>query len=286
MNRSGSGSANFIGNLDGLYNLCWAFKAAIGAIDVWNEGGRAIGTGFHVGKGYVITAAHVLEGASRATLSFHHFIARQLPAMGSPSENRHPYLRHMELQDSPEEIDLPTVIYHDRSSDIALFRSSVFAANDIERYRTQMRPIPSHLYDRVHLGTPMEDVLGDDLLMLQGVVLGYPSIPFSTRPVLVAHEFRISAVIDRYDTGRPAFVLSGMPRGGFGGAPVIASGGWFLGVITEALYGQTLADPQAAPYFQMITLDPVLEILQQAGTRPDQVNPELAALYREFDIRK
>lgn len=77
-----------------------------------------------------------------------------------------------------------------------------------------------------------------------------------------------------------------MPRGGFGGAPVIASGGWFLGVITEALYGQTLADPQAAPYFQMITLDPVLEILQQAGTRPDQVNPELAALYREFDIRK
>jgi len=111
--------------------------------------------------------------------------------------------------------------------------------------------------------------------------------------VLVAHEFRISAVIDRYDTGTPAFILSGMPRGGFSGAPVIAQGGWFLGVVTQALSSERLGDPQdnplidplAAPYFQMITLDPVLEILFQAGTRPEHVNPELAALYQEFNIR-
>ena len=47
-----------------------------------------------------------------------------------------------------------------------------------------------------------------------------------------------------------------------------------------------MAQNLSRPPRNEITLDPVLEILQQAGTRPDQVNPELAALYREFDIRK
>ncbi len=254
----------------------------MGAIEVWNDHGQGMGTGFHIGNGYVITAAHVLEGASRATLSFHDTIERALPE--EPREEHESFEQYLKAWRHPEEIDLSQVIYHDGGTDIALFRSAVFAANDVEKARTHQMPIPVHLYDRIHLGPPMEDEISDNLLMLQGVVLGYPSIPFSAEPVLVAHEFRVSAVIERYDTGRPAFILSGLPRGGFSGAPVIAQGGWFLGVITEALYGQTLADPQAAPYFQTITPDPVLEILQQAGNKPEHVNPELAAFYREHDI--
>lgn len=254
----------------------------MGAIEVWNDRGQGIGTGFHIGNGYMITAAHVLDGASRATLAFHDMIDRELPA--EPLENYVDFQRHFEARHRPQEIDLSQVVYHDGGADIALFRSHVFAANDIERCRTSQRPVPAHLYDRIHLGPPMEDELSDDLLMLQGVVLGYPSIPFSAEPALVAHEFRLSAVINRYDTGRPAFIISGIPRGGFSGAPVIAQSGWFLGVITEALYGQTLTDPQAAPYFQTVTPDPVLEIVQQAGTKPEHVNPELAELYREYDV--
>jgi len=274
---------DFIGDLDDLYTLCLAFRAAVGAIEVWNDCGQGIGTGFHIGNGYVITAAHVLQEASRATLSFHDSIERAVPE--DPPEKYQSFDHYLKACRQPEEIDLSQVVYHDRGVDIALLRSAIFAASDIEKTRTRRHPVRAHLYDRIHLGGPLESDISDDLLMLQGVVLGYPSIPFSAEPVLVAHEFRISGVINRYDTGKPAFILSGMPRGGFSGAPVIAQGGWFLGVITEALYGQTLADPLAAPYFQTITPDPVLEVLQQAGIMPEHVNPELAALYREHGFR-
>lgn len=283
MPRSGAEQEDTVDSLDDLHQLCWAFKQAVGAIEVWNDEGQGMGTGFHIGQGYVITAAHVLAGASRATLSFHDFIDRALPE--TPIEEFDRFQDYLDVRRSPEEIDLPQVIYHDRGADIALFRSPVFAANDIEKFKAGRMPTPEHAYDRIHLGPPLEDQTDDDLLMLQGVVLGYPPIPFSAKPVLVAHEFRISAVIDRYDTGSPAFILSGMPRGGFSGAPVIAQGGWFLGVVTEALSSQTLADPLAFPYFQTIAPDPVLEILFQAGIRPEHVNPEFAALYQEFNVR-
>ncbi|MBJ7499580.1 MAG: hypothetical protein JHC57_07490 [Sphingopyxis sp.] len=83
MTRSDARDENCVDNLNDLHNLCRAFKAAVGAIEVWNDRGQGIGTGFHIGNGYMITAAHVLDGASRATLAFHDMISRCFGAMSS-----------------------------------------------------------------------------------------------------------------------------------------------------------------------------------------------------------
>ena len=236
-----------------------------------------MGTGFHIGQGYVITAAHVLDGATRAAAIFHRDIDRILPSGEDPDAiTGEEIFRRIDISERPEEIDLTQVIYHADGADAALFRSATFAANDIGRLRRSIIPRPDHLYDKIPINPRLEGSFDDGMLMLQGVVLGYPPIPFSDAPALVAHEFHISAVIDRYDTRRRTFILSGIPRGGFSGAPAIVSGGWALGIVTEALQGFTADHPLPAPYLQTISLDPVLDLLRQAGVRAADFAPEIA----------
>ena len=215
---------------------------------VQNAEGEGSATAFHIGNGWMLTAAHVLDAATGAA------IARS---------------RGYALD---EEIDLSKVTFHDLL-DICIFRSAEYAEIDIEAERNSIGPRPEHYYGHIPLGGHYDDWIGDGMIMLSGIVIGYPPIPFSDSLVPVVHEFRVNAVIDRYDTRKPAFILSGVPRGGFSGGPAIAAGGWLLGVISDALI-ENRNNALDAPFLCSITIEPILEVIVKAGATVPGVNAD------------
>ncbi len=68
------------------YTLTHAFIRAVCAIEVLTEAGVGIGTGFHIGRGYVVTAAHVLAEAKQAATLFHHDIGPVRPPDEPPAK--------------------------------------------------------------------------------------------------------------------------------------------------------------------------------------------------------
>ncbi len=81
--------------------------------------------------------------------------------------------------------------------------------------------------DHLTLGVEWDDFADESLVLYDVIVMGYP--PISTAfPTLVTVRAQVNAIIDQYAIGGqnpPAhYVLSGIPRGGFSGAPY--SQGW------------------------------------------------------------
>jgi hypothetical protein len=69
----------------------------------------------------------------------------------------------------------------------------------------------------------------------EAVILGYPPIPFTTRPNLVAVRAEINALVQLRGSPQLHFILSAMPRGGFSGGLVISEYGFALGVVSQSL---------------------------------------------------
>lgn len=108
----------------------------------------------------------------------------------------------------------------------------------------------------------MDDWIGDELMLTKAVLVGYPPIPRSDRPVEVAVEVEVNAIIDRYDGPHPYFIMSSIPRGGFSGGPVISEYGFLLGVLIESLFwgGQSLEVGFAA----VISIEPLLDLIYES----------------------
>jgi len=94
-------------------------------------------------------------------------------------------------------------------------------------------------------------------------MLGYPPIPLSPGPTLVAAAGHVNAVIDPYVGSRhPLFVVSPTPRGGFSGGPVLArSNGWLLGVTTSTLLRGPLEVELG--YSAVLTVEPLWNLLAE-----------------------
>jgi hypothetical protein len=219
-----------------------AFSQSVNPVVVSNDDGEGIWTAFHIGNGWMISAAHVLKDALEARL-----LAQNWGM----------------FEDEP--IDLAQVVHHDKL-DVCIFKSALYATFDFEAQRRSIHPRPKHYYGRIPLGGHYDDWIDAGMIMLSGIVIGYPPIPFASAPVPVVHDFRINAVIDRYDTKKPAFVISGVPRGGFSGAPAILSGGYLLGVVTEALVEKRGTELDS-PFMNTVTLEPILEVIVKAGAK-------------------
>jgi hypothetical protein len=104
------------------------------------------------------------------------------------------------------------------------------------------------------------------------LVMGYPPVP-TAFPTLVTIRAQVNAIIDQYPIAGqhppPHYVLSGIPRGGFSGAPMIVEGGddsFVLGVITTALVSNHSA-PETG-YMAAVTIESVLQLLHENGLYP------------------
>lgn len=87
---------------------------------------------------------------------------------------------------------------------------------------------------QVQIGT-LFDGLEDEYHLTKCLLMGYPPIPMSLEPVLVAVEGEVNAVINRYDAPHDHFIISAVPRGGFSGGPVISESGDLIGIMVQSL---------------------------------------------------
>lgn len=236
-------------DLSDPHDLWMAFRPAVCPVIVVKDKVEGSGTAFHLGNGWMASASHVLQDVEEAWI----------PRGGA--------YRH-----EPDPIDLATVVHHDRH-DVCVFKSGSYETRDFEAERPSIHPPPDQRFGHVPLGGHYDDWIDTGMIMLSGIVIGYPPIPLANDLVPVVHDFRISAVIDRYDTGAPAFVLSGVPRGGFSGGPAIVAGGWLLGVISHALIEKRNPDLDA-PFVCTVSVEPLLDVIRKAGADVPNVLPD------------
>jgi hypothetical protein len=194
-----------------------------------SKGDIGIGTCFHVGDSAWVTARHVVQ--DREVLS----IGVTAPG-GSQIARRWagPYFH-------PE----PAI-------DVAVLRIDDFDAPVID------------------LGGHLDDWFNDDFVMWRVLTMGYPPIPRVREPYLVSVTGEVNAIVERpHEVPHPHFIVSGTPRGGFSGGPVvtIAEGAEFaLGLVTESLGTKSL--PLELGFFAVLTVEPIYVCLGKHGLLP------------------
>jgi hypothetical protein len=98
-----------------------------------------------------------------------------------------------------------------------------------------------------------------DFVLTEAIVLGYPPIPMTVTPHLVAARAEVNAQVDIRGQQHVHFILSAMPRGGFSGGLAIAEYGFALGVITSSLL--TNHKDSELGFFAVLTVEPIYNCL-------------------------
>jgi len=226
------------------YRGCVAFIETRG-----HSGDLAIGTCFHVGEGVFVTAAHVIRERTITEIGFDDGFTT-LHLLEKPENWGPKTYGAVNIRSGPH--------FHGNDRvDVACFKAE---------------PFPSRW---IPLGGHLDDWMGQyEFVLYQTLVLGYPPVPFSDRPVLVAARGEINAVIDKYSGPHPHFIVSCMARGGFSGGPALIAyydvkddtGTAVLGVVTESL----TSNGQSAElgYMAVLTVEPIFDCLESAGLLP------------------
>jgi S1-C subfamily serine protease len=225
----------------------YASAVAYIAVELPN-GDEAIGTAFHVGEGVFVTARHVVQG--RKIIEIANTEKRYVP-----DENG-----NVSVHGSAEQYRIiwPTVgrvvrgpFFHpDERVDVA--------AVIVEGLECPVIPLGSHL----------DDWLNDEAFTLaEVVVMGYPPVPQSDRPVLVASRGAVNAIIDKYTGKHPHFIVSAMARGGFSGGPCLIEWDFSLGLVTESLVGADA--PTELGYLSVISVEPIYVCLAHHKILPN-----------------
>lgn len=198
------------------------FSAAVAYVAVEKDDGtHGIGTATHVGEGVFVTARHVVDGHQVVEVASTEHTFVRLPE-GTDSQ----LTVHVGDDEWPdhrvanESMSLASgVVFHpDPSVDLAAFR---LAGCDP---LTPWVPFGDHLDDWLASG---------EFLLSEVIVMGYPPIPMTRKPYVVAARAEVNAQVDYYDTPNVHWILSTMARGGFSGAMVIDERGLALGVVGQ-----------------------------------------------------
>ena len=227
-----------------MNQLFYKLKPAIIAIETINSSGDpGIGTGFHVGDGVVITARHVVDGMRSVTLITSHADGGTIKEIAFSA---------------------------DPLADVALLRTDLDYSHYL--HKTHINGMTYRKTDHLTLGVEWDDFANDSLVLYDVIVSGYPPIP-TAFPTLVTIRAQVNAIIDQYPTGGnqgpPKYVLSGIPRGGFSGAPMIVEGGddsFVLGVVTTALVANH--NMPETGFMAAVTIESVLSLLHQNKIYP------------------
>ena len=216
-----------------LIDLYRSFEACLVRVEVDTpEGDLSSGTAFHIGNGYLATARHVVEDGQVRSLTGQHLST------------------HVDMQ----EVYLPD----DLNIDLAIIKTSF----ELDHLTTKTTFSDGRVLNEfVPLGGHLDDWIGTELVLSRVLALGYPPVPRSNGPVLVASDCHVSAVVDRYDAPHPNFVLSLMSRGGLSGGPAISEYGFLLGVMNQSL--NTNGKPIELGYMAAISVEPLLALILQ-----------------------
>lgn len=214
-----------------------------------DKGDMAIGTCFHVGEGVFVTARHVVENRNDLQIGFDDDSMTMDFALRPEYWNK----------EAPGRIAITAGphFHPDPNVDVACFRVDFFPEEAI--------PLGGHL----------NDWLGQyELVLNRTLLLGYPPVPLSNRPVLVASLGEVNALVDLYVSKHPHFLISTMARGGFSGGPALVaynelnadSGTAALGVITQSLVANDHS-PESG-FLAVLTVEPIYTCLETHSMLP------------------
>lgn len=226
------------------YSAAVAYVAVITA-----SGDHSIGTAFHVGQGVFVTARHVLEG-------------NQIERIATVRGFR-VLLEGERAKDAQCFVHMPggqvQAVHPINAGDIQIASGPFFHRNidvDVAVFRaTHVDPeLPW-----IPLGGHLDDWIGDnDFVLWESIVMGFPPIPMTAEPLLVAARAEINAVIDLRHAPHVHFVLSATARGGFSGGPALIDG-YLLGLVTNSLMHN--GQPAELGFFAVVSVEPIFDCL-------------------------
>jgi hypothetical protein len=241
-----------------LRELYLQYGCCMAAIVSEANGDESIGAAFHVGEGVFVTARHVIEDREIKAIwltnsgLFHrsklypknedgsYAIGPDSPRMCTDPRGR------LKIKAGP-------FFHSDPSIDIAAFQADGMSEG-------------AHY---VPLGGHLDDWVGSsDFVLSKALILGYPPVPLTLEPILIAATCEVNASVDLLIGPRQQlhFILSAMPRGGFSGGLAFSEYGFALGVITQSL----VRDHQVAEhgFFATTSIEAIYVCLDAAGILP------------------
>jgi hypothetical protein len=221
------------------------YQKAAAYISVRDDIGEVnIGSAFHAGEGVYVTAKHVLEGREIVEVGTGGVFTRLYTG-----EVRGPYFH------SDPGVDVAAIVLRDASN------------------------LPS-----LPFGSHLDDWINDDAFVLsEAMILGYPPIPLTGGPYLVAARAEVNAVVDIRATRHVHFILSAMPRGGFSGAVVLSEWDFVLGIVTRSLLKNSALEELG--FLTVLSIEPIYECLRQNGILPAIQDESWHADYDAFHGR-
>ena len=170
------------------------------------EGDISIGTAFHIGFGYFVTARHVIEGHEILKVGQSDLSAK---TSINPDGGRQERTTHPAFEQSGSEIRR----FEHPEADVALIQLTG---------NLGPRGPAGSLQPAMELADHADILTEGELLMTNVRVFGYPPIPRAlySHPPLVTSPGEISAVVTNIADRRRHFIISGLARGGFSGGPV------------------------------------------------------------------
>jgi hypothetical protein len=195
-----------------------------------DDGTESIGTAFHVGDDLYVTCRHVIEGKS--ILEIH----RTEPA---------PVPYHQHFPNYPEDglKQLTDILGQEPIFPVFPGAQTILEGpfyhpdSAVDLAAIKLTPDPDLVSTpSVKLGLRLDDrTFPRHWTLSEAVILGYPPIPFTTGPNLVAVRAELNALVQLRGSSQLHFILSAMPRGGFSGGLVISEYGFALGVVSQSL---------------------------------------------------
>lgn len=240
-----------ITSLRWIYDM---YAAGVGYISVINSNGaEGIGSCFHIGDGVFITAKHVVENSKIKEIGTTTHQNTYYEAEPTKNGGRLVNLEESYLPQKTANFVGP-FLHPDKNVDVAAIIVSEIKA-----------PI-------LLLGGHLDDWLGEEYILSDAVLMGYPPIPFSSNPLLIVSKCEVNAIVDKYTGGHPQFVLSTMARGGFSGGPAIAKNGLVLGVVTESLISND--QPIELGYLSVLSVEGIYNCISYHRIVPKHIDEE------------
>lgn len=258
------------------------YSAAMAYVEVKGADGQVgIGSAFHVGEGVFVTARHVVEGKKITEVGT--TAGTQIRLEGDAAAKSlitvhrggEEYKVH-EVEPAVLQIAAGPFFHSDPTIDVAVFK--------VAEIDPRMPAVP--------LGGHLDDWLGDgDLMLTEVVIMGYPPVPYTTGPHLIAARGQVNAVLDLRHAKHVHFIVSATPRGGFSGGLAATESGYALGVITQSLLNGNV--PEQLGFMAVLSVEPIYVCLAehrllpacQTETWQDFWNTESVAYYEKGTVR-
>jgi hypothetical protein len=227
------------------------YGAGVGYISVINSNGNeGVGTCFHIGDGVFITAKHVVENCKIKEIGTtvhqrQYFETEETKTTGMVRVN---------LTFTPQTTSnfVGPFLHPDSKIDVAALL------------------VPDITAPVLLLGDHLDDWLGQEHILSEAVVMGYPPIPYAREPLLIVSKCEVNAIVDKYTGGHPHFILSSMARGGFSGGPAITSEGIVLGVVTESLIAND--QPTELGYLSVMSVEGIYNCISHHRIVPKHID--------------